>query len=80
MRKPDFPPAETATPAWHAMPVDDALARHDVDASSGLTEEQAAARLRRHGPNQLREHPGRSALARFLSQLNGSTAPSSSVS
>ena len=51
------------------MPVDDALARHDVDASSGLTEEQAAARLRRHGPNQLREHPGRSALARFLSQL-----------
>ena len=66
---PHSPPAETATPAWHALPVDAALARHEVDASSGLTEEQAAARLLRHGPNQLREHPGRSALARFLSQL-----------
>ncbi|MDP1735257.1 MAG: HAD-IC family P-type ATPase [Sulfuritalea sp.] len=69
MTTPHSPTAETAIPAWHALPVDDALARHEVDASNGLTEEQAAARLLRHGPNQLREHPGRSALARFLSQL-----------
>ena len=69
MTKQDSPLAESATPAWHAMPVDDVLARHTVDATKGLAEEEAAARLLRHGPNRLREHPGRSTLARFLSQL-----------
>ncbi|TRZ98080.1 MAG: HAD family hydrolase [Rhodocyclaceae bacterium] len=62
-------PAEAANKSWHALPADEALARHGVEANHGLTEEEAAARLLRHGPNSLREKTGRSALARFLNQL-----------
>ena len=54
---------------WHALSAADALARHEVHPEHGLTEEEAAARLARHGPNRLREQPGRSALTRFFSQL-----------
>ncbi len=62
------PPA-AAPPAWHALPVSDALARHGVDPAQGLTEDEAAQRLLRDGPNSLPEQAGRSALMRFLSQL-----------
>ena len=62
-------PAEAANTQWHALPTGEVLARHGVDAEHGLAEDEAAARLLHHGPNRLREHPGRSALARFLSQL-----------
>ncbi|OHC62346.1 MAG: carbonate dehydratase [Rhodocyclales bacterium GWA2_65_19] len=55
--------------AWHALPPEEALARHGVSASEGLTEEEATARLLHHGPNSLRQKAGRSALARFLSQF-----------
>ncbi|MDP2810562.1 MAG: cation-transporting P-type ATPase [Rhodocyclaceae bacterium] len=63
------PLAEAANEPWHALSAADALARHGVDADQGLAEDEAAARLLRHGPNRIREQTGRSALARFLSQL-----------
>ncbi len=54
---------------WHALSAADALDRHGADAELGLAEDEAAARLLRHGPNRLREKAGRSALRRFLGQL-----------
>ncbi|MCM2289048.1 MAG: HAD-IC family P-type ATPase [Sulfuritalea sp.] len=58
-----------SAPAWHALPADHALAHHGVDASSGLSEDDAAARLAQHGPNRPRTVPGRSALSRFGTQF-----------
>ncbi|OHC64377.1 MAG: carbonate dehydratase [Rhodocyclales bacterium GWA2_65_19] len=69
MTIPDVPPAAVGDTPWHALSAADALARHEVDPTSGLTEEEAQRRLLRHGPNRLREQAGRSALARFLNQL-----------
>ncbi|MBN8475852.1 HAD-IC family P-type ATPase, partial [Sulfuritalea sp.] len=60
--KPDPPP-------WHALPAADALADHGVRPDHGLTEDEAAARLARHGPNRPSQQAGRSALSRFLGQL-----------
>ena len=60
---------EPASPPWHALAAADALARHGVDPTDGLAEEEAAARLLRHGPNRLRVQAGRSALIRFLAQM-----------
>ncbi|MDK9724975.1 MAG: HAD-IC family P-type ATPase [Sterolibacteriaceae bacterium MAG5] len=56
-------------PPWHALAAAEALAHHGVDAAAGLAPAEAAARLAKHGPNQLTVTPGRSALQRFLSQL-----------
>ncbi|MBI5107324.1 MAG: HAD-IC family P-type ATPase [Rhodocyclales bacterium] len=58
-----------ATPAWHTLAADDVLAHHGVDAGNGLSEDEAAARLERHGPNRPRTAPGRSALSRFGAQF-----------
>jgi magnesium-transporting ATPase (P-type) len=69
MTKSEIPPADTGTTHWHALSAADALQRHGVGTEFGLAETEAAARLQRHGPNRLREQPGRSALTRFLSQL-----------
>ena len=69
MTKPENPPADTGNTSWHALSADDALRHHDVGIEFGLAEAEAAARLQRHGPNRLREQPGRSALMRFLSQM-----------
>ena len=65
---PSLPPAADTT-SWHALSAADVLARHGADLNDGLAEQEAAARLLRHGPNRLREQAGRSALKRFLSQL-----------
>lgn len=52
------PPAAPAAlraerpPAWHELPADEVLARLE-SSPAGLTEADAAARLRRHGPNAL---------------------------
>ncbi len=56
-------------PHWHATPADEALNHHGVRPEDGLSEEEAAARLARHGPNRPTPRAGRSALARFLAQL-----------
>ena len=50
-------PAEAADTPWHALPADEALARHGVEANQGLTEEEAAARLLRHGPTACARRP-----------------------
>jgi hypothetical protein len=62
------PPASPSKPEpqhWHALPVADTLAHHGVQPEHGLSEDEAAARLARHGPNQPRQVAGRSALQRF---------------
>ncbi|MEW6293812.1 MAG: HAD-IC family P-type ATPase [Pseudomonadota bacterium] len=56
-------------PDWHALDHADALAHHAVQAQHGLSENEAAARLARHGPNQPPIPPGRSASARLADQL-----------
>ncbi|WIM05357.1 MAG: HAD-IC family P-type ATPase [Candidatus Nitricoxidivorans perseverans] len=58
-----------AQPDWHALSGLDAATHHEVDPAIGLSEEEAAARLARHGPNRPTAHPGRGAFARLLSQL-----------
>ena len=60
------------TPDWHHLDTDTAAHTLDVDPACGLDEAEAAARLAHHGPNQPRQAPGRSALARLVAQF---TAP-----
>ncbi|MBI5901214.1 MAG: HAD-IC family P-type ATPase [Rhodocyclales bacterium] len=54
---------------WHATPASDALDHHGVHPEHGLSEDEAAIRLARHGPNRPTPRAGRSALRRFLAQL-----------
>jgi cation-transporting P-type ATPase F len=56
-------------PAWHALDHEAALAHHDADAASGLSDDEAAARLARHGPNRPPQHPGKRAWQRLAEQL-----------
>ncbi|MDP2135808.1 MAG: cation-transporting P-type ATPase, partial [Sulfuritalea sp.] len=65
----DSPSTEIDHPSWHAESVTGALAHHRVDPAQGLDEDEAAARLLRHGPNRPSQRPGRSASMRFLRQL-----------
>jgi cation-transporting ATPase F len=65
-------PATTPLPHplhWHATATDEALSHHGVRPEDGLSDEEAATRLARHGPNRPTPRAGRSALARFLAQL-----------
>src|SRR5574343_508750 len=55
--------------AWHADSASNAARRLGVDHACGLDEAEAAERLRRHGPNQLSERPGKPAWQRFAAQL-----------
>ena len=64
-----LPATDSATRTWHALTTSELLAQHGVHPDHGLGEEDAAARLARHGPNRPSQQPGRSALARFLAQL-----------
>ncbi len=54
---------------WHRMEAAETAAKLRVDTARGLDEAEAAARLSQYGPNRPSAPPGRSALARFLSQL-----------
>jgi cation-transporting P-type ATPase F len=56
-------------PDWHALHHADALAHHAVEIQHGLSEDEAAALLAQHGPNQPPTPPGRSAWARLADQL-----------
>ena len=58
-----------STVNWHALNLDEIAAQHGVDPRHGLSEEEAAARLQRYGPNALPEAPGKSAWRRLLDQL-----------
>ncbi len=57
------------TPPWHAMAVAEVLAALGVS-TAGLTPEEAARRLRRHGRNRLPEARRRGPLQRFLAQFH----------
>jgi magnesium-transporting ATPase (P-type) len=65
----DREPADTTRRAWHALGADEALAALGVTAS-GLSAEEARARLERYGPNTLPEARRRGPLRRFLEQFN----------
>jgi magnesium-transporting ATPase (P-type) len=56
-------------PRWHALQEEQVLALLDASAS-GLTSDEARARLRQHGPNRLPAARSRSALLRFLLQFH----------
>ncbi|WP_090114530.1 cation-translocating P-type ATPase [Limimaricola pyoseonensis] len=60
--------AANGTAPWHALDAGQALARAGVG-PEGLSSGEAAARLRRHGPNRLPEAPGRGLLARLRGQF-----------
>jgi len=55
--------------AWHAITAEEALKRLETG-KNGLSAEEAARRLARHGPNRLTPPAGRSALWRFAAQFN----------
>ena len=60
---------ETGTiAAWHAMPAESVLDRLQAS-SAGLTDEEAARRLERHGPNTLPSAGGNEALEILLRQI-----------
>ena len=61
--------AAAAAPPWHALDAAAAL-RTLASGSAGLAPDDARARLARHGPNQLRAAPRRSALRRLLAQFH----------
>jgi len=61
---------EDHTGDWHGMGADQALSQLDTDAHRGLTAEEAAHRLKRHGPNQLPSPPKTPAWLRFLLQFH----------
>jgi magnesium-transporting ATPase (P-type) len=54
---------------WHELPVDEVFAALNTSAL-GLGSDEAAARLRTHGPNRLPEAARRSPLMRFLSHFH----------
>ena len=57
------------TQSWHATAVEELCAQLDADAQAGLTQEDAAKRLRQYGPNELPEAPPASILTLLLSQF-----------
>jgi Ca2+-transporting ATPase len=58
-------------PAWYTMTPDAALRELRVDAHQGLSEDEAARRLARHGPNRLVERSLRSPWRILADQLRG---------
>jgi magnesium-transporting ATPase (P-type) len=54
---------------YHALEADEVLVALDA-AESGLSEAEAARRLREKGPNRLPEPPGRSPIVRFLKHFH----------
>ncbi|CAN6340220.1 unnamed protein product [Urochloa humidicola] len=65
---PPVPDGGDGFPAW-ARSVADCEARLGVSSSRGLSSADAAARLRKHGANELAEHPGPSLLQLLAQQF-----------
>ena len=63
------PTGETIQPEWHAFAASDVLARLNAE-PNGLSAQEAAARLERHGRNALPASAGKSHVQRFLAQLD----------
>ena len=55
-------------PTWYALTPDEVARALDVDPAKGLSEAEAAARLRTHGPNRLASRKKESGLAALLRQ------------
>uniref|UniRef100_UPI0035AE26A4 cation-translocating P-type ATPase n=1 Tax=Rhodoblastus sp. TaxID=1962975 RepID=UPI0035AE26A4 len=56
-------------PVWHTLGVAQVVERLGGDLHNGLSAEEAARRLERDGPNEIREQPGRSLLAMLADQF-----------
>ncbi|MFP4571191.1 cation-translocating P-type ATPase [Rhodosalinus sp.] len=63
-------PTPSAAARWHAEPSDSVLARFGSDAAAGLSSDEAARRLARHGPNRLPGDDPPSPLLRVAEQLS----------
>jgi Ca2+-transporting ATPase len=63
------PPGPDA-PLWHTLPVETVATVLSTSLSAGLTTEDAAARLRHHGPNAITERRRRSALLILAGQFS----------
>ena len=69
---PDNTPTSPTAPddvAWHTLCVEDALRRVGADNARGLTSDEAAVRLDRHGPNAIPEQAGRGPWHTLLGQF-----------
>jgi Ca2+-transporting ATPase len=64
------PPADRETPPWHTWSGQQTLAHFASDSARGLSAVEAAARLRRDGPNTLPEAEGRGGWRILWDQLN----------
>lgn len=65
-----FDPSKTAATPWHVTEAEAAAALLTCDPATGLTGEEAAARLALVGPNQLRPAERGGALRMFVGQFN----------
>lgn len=54
---------------WFSDPKEKVLDHFEVDAATGLTQEEAVSRLTLYGPNKLQEKPAVSLLSLFIDQL-----------
>ncbi|GBF32094.1 cation-transporting ATPase [Desulfocucumis palustris] len=54
---------------WHAMDIEELCRELGADTEQGLNRDEAAARLKKHGPNALQEKPPRSLLSMFIGQM-----------
>ena len=61
-------PAETNGTVWHVLSREAAARELDVSPERGLSSEEAAARLQKHGPNKFAEAKGESRVHAFLRQ------------
>lgn len=55
---------------WYSKSIEEVLKEFNVNASVGLSEEEAKARLEKHGPNTLKSQQRKSILQLFIAQLN----------
>ena len=60
---------DSVSASWHCLDGDDALARLNSDRERGLSQAEAAARLDRHGENEIALEEGRRLLSIIASQL-----------
>lgn len=67
---PDIVAPSVERPMWHARSAGQVVDSLDTDGSAGLTGEQAAQRLREHGPNELTVTRGPGLLRRIASQFH----------
>ncbi len=61
--------ATTHSSQYHLLDVPDVVEALRTDVSQGLSSDEAAARLKRYGPNELRETPGPTVLHMLMEQI-----------